>query len=185
MPKLPPTVVALLSAVALLGPALSALSGHVPPNWLSVGSALVALAGFLHNWLLASSVADSRKLARVSAHVAAMPRNAVDRAALAKTIGLPLACLLCLAAAVSGCSWLKSDAAAIEAAIVAGLPIACDVVAVADPAVATLVCELLDDSGNIITQLPIVSGPAADIRAIKHPTLAQARAALAARKLAR
>ena len=54
-----------------------------------------------------------------------------------------------------------------------GIPIACDVVEVADPSVAGLVCAILDDAGGIVRQLPTITGPTDVIRseAAKRPSL--------------
>lgn len=78
----------------------------------------------------------------------------------------------CVCLALSGCA-ASALGAAVESDILAGIPIACDVVEVADPSLASLACAILDDAGGIVRQLPVVTGPAAAVRAeaAKRPGL--------------
>ena len=101
MPKLPPIVVAVVSFIALLGPAVSSLAGVAPARWLTILSEIVGLAGFLHNWLLTSSLADKRKLAALAEHVETLPKNTPGRGRLAQLLGM-IACLA-LCVGIAGC----------------------------------------------------------------------------------
>lgn len=64
-----------------------------------------------------------------------------------------------LALSLCGCAWLKSDAPTIEKDVIAVLPLACDVFEAVDPAQATIVCAIVDASGNILKQVVSIVEP--------------------------
>jgi len=156
VPKLSPIVVALVSFLALLGPAVSSLAGVVPAKWIIIPSEIVGLAGFLHNWLAAPSLADKALRARVEDYHAKAAEPHV-KALLARLLGLPIACLA-LCVGLAGCSWFKSN----EKPIVTGAEtIACDIAAAADPAMSVLICAGIDALGNLVeTFVPVTTDTA-------------------------
>lgn len=159
MPKLPPIVVAIIFAISTLGPAISALAGVVPPAWVSALSTVVAIAGFLHNWLAASSVADARTLAAAADVHKDLPSTSTIKGPLGRALGIVAgACLL----ALSGCSWLKANEKPI---VTASETIACEIAAVADPAMASVICAGLDALGNVVEQFAPVTTDAATAQA--------------------
>jgi hypothetical protein len=153
--KLSPIVVAIVSFLALLGPAVSSLAGVVPAKWITILSEIVGLAGFLHNWLAAPSLADKAMRARVEDYHAKAAEPHV-KALLARLLGLPIACLalVCL----SGCAWWSSNG---KTVITVAETVACDVAEAADPTMAVIICGAVDATGALVEAFAPVTTDAA------------------------
>jgi hypothetical protein len=155
VPKLPPIVVAIVAAIAALSPVLAPLAGYIPPTWMSVISEIIGLAGFLHNWLAAPSLADKAMRARVEDYHAKAAEPHV-KALLARLLGLPIACL-CLVL-VSGCAWWSSNGKTVVSVVET---VACDVAEAADPTMAVLICGAVDATGALVEAFTPVTTDAA------------------------
>ena len=186
MPKLPPIVVAVVSFIALLGPAVSSLAGVVPARWLTILSEIVGLAGFLHNWLLTSSLADKRKLAALAEHVETLPKNTPGRGRLAQLLGLGACLALCVG--IAGCTPAEIQAfEQVDEAVLAGLPAVCAIADVVDPTGATIICAIVDAAGNILaSEQTTLTTPALAAKYVTaHPAPAAVVPALKARAVKR
>ena len=163
------SILALVFAIiALAGPMVAqALSPSTVTLVVSICGIVGAIAAHVASALQPNAAqVELMKAARLAHDVPSA--SAGVRAILAKAIPLPL---IVLAMALVGCT--ASQVATIEGYVLAGLPIACDVVEVADPSAAGLICAILDDAGGIVRQLPTITGPADAIKAeaAKRPSL--------------
>ena len=90
----------------------------------------------------------------------------------AKAAGVVSCFLLC--ALVGGCAWLKTSLPKIDADVEAALPIACEVIELADPSQGQLICAIIDEAGNIVGDGFTLTEKLEDAKAFaaKHPSLA-------------
>lgn len=134
-----------------------------------IATAVASVAACIVGLLKVSTPKDAAALAKCAQLHADLPTNNAAKTPLGRALWPVAGACVCLA--LSGCS--AASAAAVESDILAGIPIACDVVEVADPSLASLACAILDDAGGIVRQLPVVTGPAAAVRAeaAKRPGL--------------
>ena len=134
-----------------------------------IATAVASVAACIVGLLKVSTPKDAAALERCAQLHADLPTNSAAKTPLGRALWPVAGACVCLA--LSGCA--AAQLATVEADILAGLPIACDVVEVADPSVAGLVCAILDDAGGIVRQLPTITGPTDVIRseAAKRPSL--------------
>ena len=134
-----------------------------------IATAVASVAACIVGLLKVSTPKDAAALERCAQLHASLPTNSAAKTPLGRALWPVAGACVCLA--LSGCA--SAQLATVEADILAGLPIACDVVEVADPSVAGLVCAILDDAGGIVRQLPTITGPTDVIRseAAKRPSL--------------
>ena len=134
-----------------------------------IATAVASVAACIVGLLKVSTPKDAAALAKCARLHADLPTNNAAKTPLGRALWPVAGACVCLA--LSGCA--AAQLATVEADILAGLPIACDVVEVADPSVAGLVCAILDDAGGIVRQLPTITGPTDVIRseAAKRPSL--------------
>ena len=135
-----------------------------------IATAVASVAACIVGLLKVSTPKDAAALEKCARLHADLPTNNAAKTPLGRALWPVAGACVCLA--LSGCA-AASSVAAVESDILAGLPIACDVVEVADPSVAGLVCAILDDAGGIVRQLPTITGPTDVIRseAAKRPSL--------------
>ncbi len=134
-----------------------------------IATAVASVAACIVGLLKVSTPKDAAALAKCARLHADLPTNNAAKTPLGRALWPVAGACVCLA--LSGCA--AASVAAVESDILAGIPIACDVVEVADPSLASLACAILDDAGGIVRQLPVVTGPAAAVRAeaAKRPSL--------------
>jgi hypothetical protein len=136
MHKILPIVVAVITAVSLLGPAV------------------LSFAGTLHLWLNVPSMAQ--RADRV-AHPTSSP---AVRAILTHAAGL--ASCLALAVALGGCEWWQAHEATV---VPVAETIACDIAGALDPTQATLICAVVDAAGAIVESFEPITTTAASAAA--------------------
>ena len=167
-PKVQTVLIALVPVLALLAHQLQVLPG-IPPWAVTLAGILGVLATALE-----PSLSDARN--RVAAS------RGFVRLHLLPTIVLLAAATLSTWSVMFGSGCTAAQGAAVAQDVSSLLPLACDLVTVADPA-AGVVCAILDANGAVIGQLVPRVSSAADAQALvaKFPSTPASRAALAKR----